>query len=259
MSKLYITIIQSDIHWQNIDANLEMFAIKIENISNKTEIILLPEMFTTGFTMEAKKFAETMEGKTMTWLKNISAKKRAIISGSFIVVENDNFFNRLVWMQPDGKYFFYDKKHLFTLAKENETFTAGNKKLIVSVNGFKICPLICYDLRFPVWARQQKNIEYDVLIYIASWPQKRILAWDTLLKARAIENQSFVIGVNRVGIDGNNMDYNGKSTVINPLGEIIYLQENDEDIITIIIDKDEIEQTRKAIPFLEDIDTFELL
>jgi omega-amidase len=250
-----ITIIQSDLVWENIDANLEAFTIKINAISTPTNIVILPEMFSTGFTMQAEKLAEGMDGKTIKWMQAIAIQKKIIIGGSLIIKENNNYYNRFVWMQPDGNYYTYDKRHLFSLAKENETFTAGDKKIIVQVNGIKFCLQICYDLRFPVFSRQ-KNDVYDCLIYVANWPTARITAWDALLKARAIENQCYVIGVNRTGLDGNNIAYNGSSAVINALGEIIYNKCDAEVTFTVKIDKNELEAIRSKFGFLKDADDY---
>ena len=231
MSTLTISLIQTSIFWEDVDKNLEMLEKKINSLSGKTEIVVLPEMFSTGFTMQPEKVAETMDGKTMTWLKNISEKNRLIVTGSIVIKENGKFFNRLIWMQPNGKFYFYDKRHLFAFAGENEKYSAGNKRLIVSVKGWKINLLICYDLRFPVWSRQTKNdiAEFDILIYVANWPEKRINAWTTLLKARAIENQSYVIGVNRVGKDESGNVYNGHSMIVDSFGEVVYEKTEVED------------------------------
>ncbi|MDQ2719239.1 MAG: amidohydrolase [Bacteroidota bacterium] len=263
MSSLTITIIQTDLFWEDKKANLEMLQKKIESISEKTEIVILPEMFTTGFTMKPKIFSETMEGKTMQWMKNISAKKKIILTGSIIIEENAKYFNRLIWMLPTGEYGFYDKRHLFAYAGEHMHYSAGNKKLITSVKGWKINLQVCYDLRFPVWARQSAHSfgeglrpEYDLLINVANWPQKRSLAWKTLLAARAIENQCYVIGVNRIGQDGNEISYYGDSMIIDPLGEIIYQKNKEEDIFTYTLQKEKIEETRNHFPFWKDADSF---
>lgn len=236
-----------------------MFQQKIENIKERTEIVILPEMFNTGFSMNAEILAETMDGETVQWMKQIAAKQKVILTGSLIIKENDNYFNRLVWMLPNGEYGIYDKRHLFAYANEHQQFTAGNKKLIASVKGWKINLQVCYDLRFPVWARQPNGgdeTKYDVLINVANWPQKRSMAWDTLLKARAIENQSFVIGVNRVGEDNNEIIYNGGSTIIDPLGERIYQKTNGEDIFTCTLHKEKLEEVRSQFPFLDDADSY---
>ena len=218
MSSLTITIIQSDLHWEDKAANLAMFEKKINGIKEKTEIVLLPEMFSTGFSMNAKALAETMDGETVAWMKKIAAEKKIILTGSIIAEENEKYFNRLVWMLPNGEFGFYDKRHLFAFAEEDKYYSAGNKRLITSVKGWKINLLVCYDLRFPVWARQTNEAEYDLLIYVANWPERRIYAWKTLSQARAIENQCYVAAVNRVGKDGNDIYYSGESMIIRSIG-----------------------------------------
>ena len=200
-STLTLTLIQTKLHWEDKEANLQMLEEKIRSISQRTEIVVLPEMFSTGFSMQPEKLAETMEGETVQWMKKIAAKKKIILTGSVIIEENANYFNRLIWMQPNGKSGYYDKRHLFAYAEENQHYTAGSKRLIASVKGWKINLLVCYDLRFPVWSRQSNPTpkdggkEYDLLIYVANWPERRNHAWKTLLQARAIENQCYVVGV----------------------------------------------------------------
>lgn len=259
MSNLVITGIQTALHWENPAANLNMFEEKIKNIPGKTEIVVLPEMFSTGFSMKPGKLAETMNGETVNWMKRIAAEKKIILTGSVIIEEGEQYFNRLIWMLPNGEYGYYDKRHLFAYAGEDEHYTSGKKRLIASVKGWKINLLICYDLRFPVWARQQQNSEgpeYDVLIYVANWPERRIHAWKTLLQARAIENQCYVIGVNRVGNDGNNIYHSGDSMVVDPLGEALYHKAHEEDIFTITLQKDKLEEVRQKLPFWKDGDQF---
>jgi predicted amidohydrolase len=259
MSSLTVTLIQSNIFWEDKKANLEMFQQKIENIKEKTEIVILPEMFNTGFSMKPEVFAETMDGETVKWMRKISAEKKIILTGSLMIEENRKYFNRLIWMLPNGEYGIYDKRHLFAYAQENEHYAAGNKKLIASVKGWKINLQVCYDLRFPVWARQQPGDlenKYDLLINVANWPEKRSLAWKTLLRSRAIENQSFVVGLNRVGEDGEKISYNGGSTIIDPLGEIIYQKDDEEDIFTYTLEKEKVTETRNHFPFWKDADDF---
>jgi omega-amidase len=256
MSSLTITIIQSDLHWENKAANLAMFSEKINGIKEKTEIILLPEMFSTGFSMHSKTLAETMDGETLTWMKKTAAEKKTIITGSIIAEENGKYFNRLIWMLPNGESGHYDKRHLFAFAQEDKFYSPGNKRLVASVKGWKINLLICYDLRFPVWARQSGGAEYDLLIYVANWPERRIHAWKTLLQARAIENQCYVAAVNRVGDDGNNIHYSGDSMITDPQGEILYQKSNDEDVYTFTLQKEKLEEVRNKFPFLKDADNF---
>ena len=266
LSSLHFTIIQSSLFWEDKGANLDMLAQKIRNISEPTEIIVLPEMFNTGFSMQPEKMGETMDGPTIDWMRRLSAEKKAILCGSLIIEEKEKYFNRLIWMLPNGQLGFYDKRHLFAFAGEDEHYTPGNKRLIASVKGWKINLQICYDLRFPVWARQQlneasgeDNKEYDVLLYIANWPEKRNHAWKTLLTARAIENQCFTIGVNRVGLDGNNIAHSGDSMVVGPLGEILYHCAQEEDIFHILLQKEEINNCRARFPFWKDADDFTIL
>jgi omega-amidase len=250
-----ITIIQSNLVWENKQANLDTFSNKINAIYASTNIVLLPEMFSTGFSMNAAILAETMDGKTVSWMREIAINKKIILGGSLIIEEEGQFYNRFIWMLPNGQFHTYNKRHLFNLAKENETFTAGDKKIIVQVNGIKFCLQICYDLRFPVFSRQ-KNDAYDCLIYVANWPTARITAWDALLKARAIENQCYVIGVNRTGVDGNNIAYNGSSTILNALGETLYNKCDDEDVFTFELDKKDLDNIRQKFGFLKDADDF---
>ncbi|MCZ2222126.1 MAG: amidohydrolase [Chitinophagales bacterium] len=258
---LTFSLIQTNLYWEDKMANLKMLEQKINSIKEKTEVVVLPEMFSTGFSMQPEKFAETMQGNCVNWMKKIASQKRIILTGSLMIKENNNYYNRLIWMLPNEQFGYYDKRHCFAYAQEDKYYTAGNKRLITSVNGWKINLQICYDLRFPVWARQQiadKNNqpEYDVLLYVASWPQRRNYAWKTLLTARAIENQCYVIGVNRVGEDGNKINYSGDSMIINPLGEIVYSKADDEDIYTISLQKEHLQDVRNKFPFLADADNF---
>jgi predicted amidohydrolase len=273
MSTLTITNIQTSLHWEDKAANLKMLEGKINSIKEKTEIVVLPEMFSTGFSMQPEKLAETMDGETVQWMKRITVEKKIILTGSVIIEDSGNYFNRLIWMLPNGQYGIYDKRHRFAYAGEDEHFSAGTKRLIASVKGWKINLLVCYDLRFPVWARQtspltplqrrgeqeRPGLEYDVLIYVANWPERRIHAWKTLLQARAIENQCYVVGVNRTGDDGNNIHYCGESMIIDPLGEVLYTKRDDEDIFTITIDKDHLNTVREKFPFWRDADHFQIL
>jgi omega-amidase len=255
---LIITLIQTNLHWEDKKANLQMLEEKINSIKDKTEVIVLPEMFSTGFSMKPKVLAETMEGETVQWMKRIAAEKKVILAGSLIIEENNHYYNRLIWMLPNGQKGIYDKRHRFAFAGEDEQYTAGTKRLIASVKGWKINLLVCYDLRFPVWTRQTPGAEpeYDILIYSANWPERRIIAWKTLLQARAIENQCYVLGVNRIGRDGNDIYYSGDSMVIDPLGEILYHKKTEEDIFTIGLDKANLQAVREKFPFWKDADHF---
>jgi omega-amidase len=258
MQDLKISIIQSDIHWESADANMAMFEEKIWKIREQTDIIILPEMFTTGFTMNAKELAEPMNYKACKWMKQQAAQTKAVVTGSVIIKEEGKYFNRLLWFEPDGQFFYYDKRHLFRMAEEHQTYSAGNKKMIREVKGWKILPLVCYDLRFPVWSRNVGN-EYDLLIYVANWPQARNIAWKTLLKARAIENLAYCAGVNRVGEDGKGIPYSGDSMIINYKGEEL-ISCNDKDCIhTISLNYDELKSFREKFPADMDADKFEII
>ncbi len=253
MENLKIALVQSDLVWENKAANLKRLTAKIEQ-AQPSDVFILPEMFTTGFSMNAEKFAETMDDVTVSWLLQLAQKKQAVICGSIMIKENELYYNRFVWAQPDGELKTYDKRHTFTLAGEEKIYTNGKEKTIIDYKGWKICPLICYDLRFPVWARNTEN--YDVLLLVANWPAKRIQAWDALLKARAIENMSYTIGVNRVGRDGHNMPYNGHSAVCDALGETLAFAENTEAVVQLTIEKASLYATRNHFKFLHDKDDF---
>src|SRR4029079_14537094 len=286
MPSLTITGIQSNLHWEDKNENLRMFEEKIFSISQTTEIVVLPEMFSTGFSMQPKKLAERMDGETLNWMKQIAAKKKIILTGSLIIKdlskESEAYYNRLVWVLPNGQIGYYDKRHLFAYADEDQHYTPGEKRLIASVKGWKINLLVCYDLRFPVWSRQaspltplqpraassfsggarreeQNALEYDVLIYVANWPERRVHAWTTLLRARAIENQCYVIGVNRTGEDGNKIPYTGESMAIDPMGEILYHKKDEDDVFTVTLDQSHLEKVREKFPFWKDADQFKII
>jgi predicted amidohydrolase len=266
MANLTITTIQTNLYWEDKKANLKALEEKITGIKEKTEIVILPEMFSTGFSMRPRQLAETMEGETIQWMKRVSAAKKIILTGSVIIEDGGNYFNRLVWMLPNGQYGIYDKRHRFAYGGENDEFSAGSKRLIASVKGWKINLLVCYDLRFPVWARQslplgetQKALEYDMIIYVANWPDRRVHAWKTLLQARAIENQCYVAGVNRIGDDGSNIHYSGESLIVDPLGEVLYQKKDVEDVFTITLDKDHLDTVREKFPFWRDADQFQIM
>lgn len=261
MSTLTITIIQCNLFWEEKTTNLRMIEQKITELEQKTELVVLPEMFSTGFSMNTKELAETMEGETISWMKRVSRENEIILTGSLIIVDEGKYFNRLIWMLPNGQYGQYDKRHLFAFGEEDVHYHPGNKRLIASVKGWKINLLICYDLRFPVWARQQStsnHTEYDVLIYVANWPERRSHAWKTLLCARAIENQSYVVGVNRVGNDGHQVYHSGNSLVIDPLGQVLYHMADAEDVFTITLQKEKLEESRTKFPFWKDADDFKI-
>jgi predicted amidohydrolase len=266
MANLRISLIQTTLHWEDKKANLDMLERKIEGIQGKPELIVLPEMFSTGFSMNKESLAETMDGYTVHWLRKTAAKKGAIITGSMMAKDESiaeiKFYNRLIWMLPNGEFAFYDKRHLFAYGTEDQHFSAGNKRLIASVNGWRVNLQICYDLRFPVWLRQSQKEnpamapEYDLLIVSANWPLARSLAWKTLLQARAIENQCYVIGVNRTGQDGKGLEYGGESMVLGPSGEPIKIMDAAEEIFSHTLDREKLEGLRSQLPFWRDADRF---
>jgi predicted amidohydrolase len=266
MKDLRIALIQTDLHWEDIAANLQMLDEKIKSITDEVDLIALPEMFSTGFSMSPERLAEPMEGSAVQWMRKIAKLKNCVIAGSLTLYDEHDgsrkYYNRLVWMKPDGQYEVYDKRHLFSMSDEPKVYTAGDKRLIQSINGWNICPLICYDLRFPVWARNaindKRETTYDVLLYVANWPDRRVQAWRTLLQARAIENQSYVVGVNRIGHESEAIYYSGYSSVIDPLGNILYQKEHDADIAIVSLNYDEMVKVRRQFPFLKDADNFEL-
>ncbi len=258
MSNLTVTIIQANLQWEDKQANLAMFEEKIMSITTLSHLVVLPEMFSTGFSMKPAELAEKMDGPTVEWMKRIAATKKIILTGSLIIEEKNNYYNRLLWVLPNGVVGVYDKRHRFAFAGEDQFYTAGTKRLITSVNGWKINTQVCYDLRFPVWARQSsgEEPEYDVLLYVANWPARRSHAWKSLLIARAIENQCYVIGVNRVGNDGNNIEHSGDSVLIDPLGEVLYTEANLESIFTQELSKEKLNEIRTRFPFWKDADHF---
>lgn len=253
---LNVTIIQPDIVWEDKEANLAHYSHLIGSIEGTKELVVLPEMFSTGFSMAPGRLAESMEGQTVSWMRETAKAHRILLTGSLIIEEAASYYNRIVWMQPDGIYSTYDKRHLFGYAGEDDHYSPGSRKLIVQVKGWRICPLVCYDLRFPVWARNVPGSEYDVLLYVANWPQRRSLAWKTLLQARAIENQSYCIGVNRIGSDANGITYRGDSSVFDPLGEKLWQCTEVEAVHTITLSRKQLEDTRSHLPFLKDADRF---
>ncbi len=256
---LNIALIQSDLVWENPFKNREVFTQKIRSIKHDVDLIVLPEMFNTGFTMNAVEVAETMNGETLQWLTGLSKEKNCAIAGSMIIIEDQKYYNRLIFMFPDGTYTKYDKHQLFTLAKEQEVFTAGQDEVVVHYKNWNIKLQVCYDLRFPVWARNTSA--YDILLYVASWPKLRINAWDVLLQARAIENMCYCIGVNRVGVDGKGYEYNGHSAIYDILGNSI-IHKNPIETETIgyaTLEKSHISEMREKLPFLNDADQFKLL
>lgn len=251
-----ISLLQTSLEWENPEANRNNFEKLINSIEENTNIIMLPEMFGTGFTMKPEGIAETMDGETVQWMKEMAAKKDCAVTGSLVIEENGNYYNRLFFVLPDGEIKTYNKRHLFSLAGEDKAYTAGTEKLIINYRGWKICPLVCYDLRFPVFSRNTEDI--DLMLYVANWPSLRVAAWDTLLKARAIENMCYVAGVNRVGNDNNGHAYPGHSQVFDCLGAYAVMPSVNEDVFTIKLDKDSMLETRKKLDFLNDRDSFTL-
>jgi omega-amidase len=251
-----VALIQSALVWENPEANRTYFEEKINMIAGDINLIVLPEMFTTGFTMDAAAVAETMNGKTVLWMQSLAKAKNTAITGSVVIEENANFYNRMLFVFPSGEIQHYDKRHLFTLAGEDKVYSRGAQKLIVAYLGWKICPFVCYDLRFPVFSRNVEN--YDLLLYVASWPKTRIKAWDTLLAARAIENMSYVVGVNRIGKDTNGYEYVGHSQAVDFLGEYLLEPQEAEAVFFVELNREKMLETRSKLGFLRDGDAFEI-
>lgn len=263
MSNIKVTLVQSPIYWEDPAANREMFEAKIMAIEEPTDIIILPEVFTTGFTMEPENCAEPQGAETFVWMQKMAKKKNSVITGSIATKENSKYYNRMIWMHPNGEYRQYNKKHLFTFAGETKNFTPGNEKVIVDFKGWKILLLICYDLRFPVWCKNnyspREGYDYDCMINIANWPAARSHPWRILLMARAIENQAWVIGVNRIGLDGNGIDHSGDSAVISPLGEnFSNIMPGEEKTETIAVPRCQLDDFREKFRVADDWDRFEL-
>ncbi|RYY99805.1 MAG: amidohydrolase [Chitinophagaceae bacterium] len=261
---LPFTLLQTTLQWEDPAANRRALEEKIRRYSAAGQVVVLPEMFATGFSMKPELLAEEMDGPTVQWMKETARAQRIILTGSLMIKEEGHYYNRGLWVLPNGTVGQYNKRHLFAYAGEHEHYTPGHERLIASVNGWRVQLLVCYDLRFPVWSRQQVHRgeeaapEYDVLLYVANWPERRSLAWKTLLQARAIENQCYVIGVNRVGEDGNGIYHSGDSMVIDPMGEVLYHKAHEEDAFTITLDKTHLEAVRQKLPFWKDADDFSL-
>lgn len=254
MQDLKITIIQPDIIWENPQANLDKYSQWIENIE-ETDIILLPEMFTTGFSMKPENLKELMNGNSVAWMKKVAADKNVAVVGSLIIKENKQIFNRALWVFPDGTIQKYDKRHLFTMGQERLHYSHGEEKTIVEFKGWKFCPLICYDLRFPVWARNSED--YDVILFMSNWPSPRHHVWKNLLISRAIENQAYCFGINRTGIDGTGLSYSGDSVCVSPKGKADFMGDK-ESIQTFKISYSELHNFRKSFPLLNDRDNFKI-
>ena len=258
MQDLNIAFIQTALHWQDKAANFAMFEQKLAQIKRPVDLIVLPEMFTTGFTMNAAELAETMAGPTVQWLLARAREKNADIIGSAIIRENGKYFNRLLWARPNGACRYYDKRHLFRMAGEEKVYSAGTERLIVELQGWKICPFVCYDLRFPVWTRNSEQ-EYDVAIFVANWPEKRAAHWRLLLQARAVENLAYVVGVNRTGMDGNGYMHSGDSMVLDPRGELLFQARYVELMQSVTLSHKVLAEYRQSFPAWMDADKFEVL
>lgn len=251
-----IALIQTTLHWEDPEKNRNHFEKKINEINDEVHLIVLPEMFSTGFTMNPSHVAETMQGETVLWIQSLAKAKKIAITGSVVIEENGNFYNRLLFVFPSGEIQHYDKRHLFTLAGEDKVYTKGTQKLIIDYLGWKICPLICYDLRFPVFSRNTES--YDLLLYVANWPKIRTNAWDTLLRARAIENMCYSVGVNRIGLDYHQYEHIGHSQVVDFLGEYVIEPQEKDGVFIVELDKQKMLETRKKLDFLSDRDSFEI-
>ena len=253
MQDLTITLVQTELAWEDIDTNLERLNDTIDGIRTPGDVIVLPEMFSTGFSMHPQGLAEKMNGRSVNWLRNKAARIQKTITGSLMVEEEGRYFNRLVWVGPDGEMVTYDKKHLFRYAGEEKVYTAGRRQVTISIKGWRVRPFICYDLRFPIWTR---NIDkaYDLAIFVANWPARRAMAWRTLLRARAIENQAYVAGVNRVGMDGNGFAYSGHSALIDPTGQVLFEQEQTSCAPTLKLEYKVLAEYRAQFPAWMDAD-----
>ncbi len=255
-ANLRVTMVQADLAWQDPAANRRELAAHLRGLAGHTDLIVLPEMFTTGFSMDAGSLAEAMDGATVGWLREEAAAIGCAITGSLIVEEGGQHYNRLVWATADGDIVHYDKRHLFRMAREHEHYAAGRQRLIVELKGWRICPLVCYDLRFPVWSRNRND--YDVLLYVANWPSRRRTAWSALLRARAIENVCYVAGVNRVGKDGNGASYAGDSVALDFLGQTLGGDRGGHFVETVVLDRESLATFRRDFPVHLDADDFEL-
>ena len=261
MQDLRITLVQHNPAWHQVEQNLSQFSALLAGITEETDIIVLPEMFTTGFTMESAKMAERMQGRTHTWMLEAAVKQQAVICGSLIIEEEGSYYNRFLWVEPNGNTRHYDKRHLFRMADEHLFYAQGTELITIIYKGWKLRPLVCYDLRFPVWARNSvdgNDFEYDILLFVANWPQARISVWSTLLKARAIENYSYCLGTNRIGEDENGVAYNGQSTALDYKGLELGNLGNTESTQTVILNYAKLTEFRRKFPAFLDADQFSL-
>ncbi len=257
MQDLNVTLIQTELAWEDIPANLERFETLVAMVESDTDLIVLPEMFSTGFSMNADRLAETMQGEGPTWMRAVSEKHDTDLVGSIMIRENNRFYNRLFWAKPDGELLVYDKRHLFRMTGENDVYTPGRQNVLVELKGWKIRPFICYDVRFPAWTRNTGN-DFDVALFVANWPAARSKHWKILLQARAIENQVYVVGVNRIGTDGNGVYHSGDSSVVDPIGNIVFQTAHSRCIQTVRLHRDVLQQYRQSFPAWKDSDRFEL-
>lgn len=259
MEQLRLSLIQTDIAWEDKEKNLQHVNLKLDELQGQTDLVILPEMFSTGFTMNSRDLAEPITGNTITTLQKLSQKYDVALTGSYIASDNQHYFNRGFFISPENDPYFYDKRHLFRMGDEPEFFTAGQERTVIPYRGWNICLLVCYDLRFPVWSRNINN-EYDLLLYVANWPEARRDVWDCLLRARAIENMSYVVGTNRIGTDGNNLKYNGGSVVISPRGELLAASTNNkEHVINVTLSLSGLSAFRKKFPVWKDSDNFNII
>lgn len=254
MKNLSVALIQQEIVPNNPQHNLAVFSQSMASL-DRVDLVVLPEVFTTGFCANARNYAEVVDGNAYQWMAEHAQALNAVVTGSLVIKEGDVYFNRLVWMRPDGSYAHYDKRHLFRMAGEHTRYAAGQERLLVELHGWKVLPLICYDLRFPVWSRNRGD--YDLALYIANWPSARALHWNRLLQARAIENLSFVAGVNRVGCDENHQHYAGDSAIYGPAGEVV-LHSQETGCLTTILEAQLLQDYRAKFPAHMDADSFEL-
>lgn len=257
MTNYSVTLVQTDIIWENPEANLRNYETLIRSNQKPTDALLLPEMFTTGFSMNSRQFAEDMDGPSVNWMKQLAKDTGAAIGGSLIIKEDQLIYNRFIWAEPEGTFKYYDKRHLFLFERESNAYTPGKQRIIVTYNGLRILLSTCYDLRFPVWLRNRND--YDAIFLLANWPSARREVWMKLLYARAIENQCYVAAVNRIGTDGNGLNYEGESVIINPRGNIMELAtQNYEELVTANLDLNELSAFRKKFPVWLDADEFDL-
>lgn len=261
---LRVSLIQGNTRWHDAAGNRDYYGALVRSVKGQSDLVVLPETFTSGFTNETLGNAETMAGESLAWFAELAREVGTVLTGSMVVREGDKCVNRLVWMRSDGSYDLYDKRHLFRMAGEHTRYAGGATRLIVELNGWRICPLVCYDLRFPVWIRNRYNksalgrFDYDLCLFVANWPSARRYAWQTLLRARAIENLSYCIGVNRVGTDGNNLQYAGDSAVLDCLGQPLIELGAQEQVATVSLDAQALAAHRERFPAWMDADEFEL-